>query len=204
MDMDCMSLPRRISFSTSCERDKPFIAPRPMLATRTARSCPPINDLLTPATLPVSRPFTAEAETTSCLSIASLLSSPSCDLPESSPTPSSYVHAVSASPPSNTAVSCYSPEPAPPTRVKPTSSLYALLNPVDEPYVSPQPPANVTHAAPAGDSADGLLCLWCHSWRKPSAKLLTKSFSTPKRSVWSPPRMRSFHVLRDLPHLSYP
>ncbi|TFY55451.1 hypothetical protein EVJ58_g8240 [Rhodofomes roseus] len=150
MDVDLMSLPRRISFSTSCERDKPFVTPRPMLATRTARSCPPINDLLNPATLPVARPVTAEAETASCLSVPSLSSTPSCDLHESSPASSSFFAAVSPSPSSSTGASCYSPEPAPPTRVKPTSSLYALLNPVDE----PEPPFSFAPSVSAAESRE--------------------------------------------------
>ena len=148
MDVDFMSLPRRISFSTSCERDKPFAASRPMLTTRTARSCPPINDLLNPLPSSSSR-SSSEAEPPSRFSISSLLSASPCDLPPSSPPPSgsAYAAAVSVSPSSSTGLSCYSPEPAPPTRVKPSSSLYALLNPVDEPCASPEPTISVPHTA---------------------------------------------------------
>ena len=147
MDVDFMSLPRRISFSTSCERDKPLAASHPMFATRTARSCPPINDLLNPLPSCSSR-SSSEAEPPSRFSIASLLSTSPCDLPPSSPPPSTsaYATAVSVSPSSSIGLSCYSPEPAPPTRVKPSSSLYALLNPVDEPDASPEPLLDVTHA----------------------------------------------------------
>lgn len=141
-----MTLPRRISFSTSCERDKPFNASRPMLATRTARSCPPVNDLLTPLPSYSSR-SSSEAEPPSRFSIASLLSPSPCALPPSSlpPSSSAYAGALSVSPSSSTGASRYSAEPAPPTRVKPSSSLYALLNPVDEPCPYPAPLLGAAH-----------------------------------------------------------
>lgn len=134
-----MTIPRRISFSTSCERDKPFVASRPMLATRTARSCPPVNDLLNPLSSCPSR-SSSEADPPSRFSIASLLSPSPCDLPSASPPPlsSAYATSISVSPSSSSGASRYSAEPAPPTRVKPSSSLYALLNPVDEPESYPE------------------------------------------------------------------